>query len=296
MVRWQALSGVFGFANLLPSGWQLKPTPHLCPLSLLMTIQANSGEEAPFSSPDCLVFIPPNPLFHCGLPFHSVHSSLIQSTFPDYLSGPVKNPSVNAGDMGSSLVREDSTCYWAILGKEQISQDGGGQALSPHASLSHPTFCRCRVCNSWDHLQHCVCASQCTCLATGHFCSVSSTWKASEAALWLCPLDQPWENTACLLLELLGRSGEDKRVCSCFGSLSFLSASLTAPRLPWLQWRVCMLRFSKTTTKPLSCNYWARVSQHPRACAPQEEKPLKWEAHTSQLENSPCSLQLEKNP
>ena len=31
-----------------------------------------------------------------------------------------------------------------------------------------------------------------------------------------------------------------------------------------------------------------------RACAPQREKPLQWEACTPQLESSPCSPQLEK--
>ena len=43
-------------------------------------------------------------------------------------------------------------------------------------------------------------------------------------------------------------------VCSCYGSLSFLPASLLAPCLPWLQRTVCPVRFSKTT-KPLGCNY-----------------------------------------
>ena len=34
----------------------------------------------------------------------------------------------------------------------------------------------------------------------------------------------------------------------------------------------------------------------PRACAPQQEKPLRWEAHAVWLESSLCSLQLEKSP
>ena len=34
----------------------------------------------------------------------------------------------------------------------------------------------------------------------------------------------------------------------------------------------------------------------PGACAPQQEKALQWEAHTSQLESSPHSTQLEKRP
>ena len=32
----------------------------------------------------------------------------------------------------------------------------------------------------------------------------------------------------------------------------------------------------------------------PRACAPQKEKSLQWEAHTLQLHSSPHSPQLEK--
>ena len=33
----------------------------------------------------------------------------------------------------------------------------------------------------------------------------------------------------------------------------------------------------------------------PRACAPQQEKPLQWETqHALQVEKGPCSLQLEK--
>ena len=34
----------------------------------------------------------------------------------------------------------------------------------------------------------------------------------------------------------------------------------------------------------------------PRACAPHKEKSLQREAHTLQLESSPCSPQLEKSP
>ena len=41
----------------------------------------------------------------------------------------------------------------------------------------------------------------------------------------------------------------------------------------------------------LSHNYWAHVLQllkpkHPTACAPQQEKPLQWEARVTQLESS----------
>ena len=33
---------------------------------------------------------------------------------------------------------------------------------------------------------------------------------------------------------------------------------------------------------------------HPRACAPQQEKPLQWEAHDAQLQSSLYSPQLKK--
>ena len=46
--------------------------------------------------------------------------------------------------------------------------------------------------------------------------------------------------------------------------------------------------------EPRSCNY--RSPRCPRACAPQREKPLHWEARAPQLKSSPCSLQLQKNP
>ena len=44
----------------------------------------------------------------------------------------------------------------------------------------------------------------------------------------------------------------------------------------------------------VSCNYWAHGPQvlkpaHPRACALQQKKPLQWEAHSPQLESSPCT-------
>ena len=35
---------------------------------------------------------------------------------------------------------------------------------------------------------------------------------------------------------------------------------------------------------------------HSRACALQQEKPQQLEVQALQLESSPCSLQLEKNP
>ena len=66
------------------------------------------------------------------------------------------------------------------------------------------------------------------------------------------------------------------------------------------------------TTKPSCRNYWnpcalglpGQMSPRAattealasRACVPQQEKPLRWEAHAPQLESSPHSLQLEKSP
>ena len=58
-------------------------------------------------------------------------------------------------------------------------------------------------------------------------------------------------------------------------------------------------------TKPMCYSYWACALgpwelqllklTHPRICAPQQKKPLQWEACTLQLESSPPSLQLEKS-
>ena len=50
--------------------------------------------------------------------------------------------------------------------------------------------------------------------------------------------------------------------------------------------------------EPGSHNYWAHVLQllkpvHPRARAPQQEKPPQWEVRAPQLQNCPHSLQLE---
>ena len=55
------------------------------------------------------------------------------------------------------------------------------------------------------------------------------------------------------------------------------------------------------TTKPVSHNYRACALEPGTAtteptdldCAPQQEKPLKWEPCARQLESSPCLLQLE---
>ena len=142
--------------------------------------------------------------------------------------------------------------HWTIRctngGKQQISQDGGGQALLPHSLLSCPTaphlaprFVNTWLCDSWHHLQHCASVWWCTHLAVCHFCSVylksprgclmSVLWPCYgriRDMLWLCLLGQPQENAACLLLQLLCQSGENKYVCSFYNSLSFLPALLFA--------------------------------------------------------------------
>ena len=55
--------------------------------------------------------------------------------------------------------------------------------------------------------------------------------------------------------------------------------------------------------QPRSFNYTADVPQLLKPCAlelmlcnKRTKKPLQWEGHALQLENSPCSLQLEKSP
>ena len=60
-----------------------------------------------------------------------------------------------------------SSCCWKIYIKplrtvcrEQIGQDS-------MFKLSCPMLCKWWLCNSWDHLQHCVCTSRGACLVTG---------------------------------------------------------------------------------------------------------------------------------
>ena len=66
-----------------------------------------------------------------------------------------------------------STAEMDVVEKEQINQDGSGQTLLPHSFLLTPGFVNTWWCNSWNHLQHCACASQCTHLVMGHFCPVN---------------------------------------------------------------------------------------------------------------------------
>ena len=55
---------------------------------------------------------------------------------------------------------------------------------------------------------------------------------------------------------------------------------------PWATTIESELQNSGATTAEPMC---------PRVCAPQQEKPLQWEASALQLESSPHSLQLEKS-
>ena len=58
------------------------------------------------------------------------------------------------------------------------------------------------------------------------------------------------------------------------------------------------LSLCTTTTEPGSQGQGTATTEAraPRAWAPQEEKPLQWEASASQPESSLCSAQLEKSP
>ena len=110
-----------------------------------------------------------------------------------------------------------STAEMDIVGREQINQDGSGQTLLPHSFLLTPGFVNTWLCNSWNHLQHCACTSQCTHLVMGHFRPINiyklhlkSPCIHFVATLWLCLLRQPQENIAYLLHWLLHQSGENK--------------------------------------------------------------------------------------
>ena len=48
--------------------------------------------------------------------------------------------------------------------------------------------------------------------------------------------------------------------------------------------------------QPLNPHTAATEAHIPGAYAPQQGKPPQWETHASQLEGSPCSVQLEKSP
>ena len=145
-----------------------------------------------------------------------------------------------------------STAEMDVVEKEQINQDGSGQTLLPHSFLLTPGFVNTWWCNSWNHLQHCACASQCTHLVMGHFCPVNvyklhlkSPCVHLVATLWLCLLGQPQENTECPLLQLLCQSGESKHVhsstapwvlfqlpCSCLAYHGFSKQWDTARQMP----------------------------------------------------------------
>ena len=110
-----------------------------------------------------------------------------------------------------------STAEMDVVEKEQINQDGSGQTLLPHSFLLTPGFVNTWWCNSWNHLQHCACTSQCTHLVMGHFCPINiyklhlkSPCVHLVATLWLCLLGQPQENIAYLLHWPPHKRGENK--------------------------------------------------------------------------------------
>ena len=63
------------------------------------------------------------------------------------------------------------------------------------------------------------------------------------------------ENITCLLLWLLHQPGENKCVWSSYSSSSLLPASCLTPCLPWVQWSVHTLKYSKTAAIPFSRVY-----------------------------------------
>ena len=94
--------------------------------------------------------------------------------------------------MTEQLTHRPYNLGWPSVGREQISQDGMFR-------LSPPMFCKYWLCNSWDHLKHCNCTSQGTCLVMRYFVWPRYMSSAKAAALTtaagLCPLGQPGEGT-----------------------------------------------------------------------------------------------------
>ena len=132
------------------------------------------------------------------------------------------------------------------VGKDQASQDGGGQALTPQ-----PLALAARLVNNDYVMAKHVCS-------TAHACHdepARPRGRVCSARLYKLHLQRPWgcimaasagsitrgENTAFCCY---GCSARQKRVNVC-SSLSFLPASLLVPCLPWVQWTV---RYSKTTS------------------------------------------------
>ena len=72
-----------------------------------------------------------------------------------------------------------------------------------------------QLCNSWNHLYHCTCTSQSTCLNMGYFSYIGSTWKSpggcvcvhtgatTMKALAAAALGLHWNNTLVMLYEVM---------------------------------------------------------------------------------------------
>ena len=104
----------------------------------------------------------------CSPPGFSVHGILqarvlewVAITFSKASSQPRNGSPVSRIAGRLFLPSEPQNPYYFTfppVGKEQISQDGGGH-------LSHCMFCKYCSCNSWDHTYHCARTSWGTCLA-----------------------------------------------------------------------------------------------------------------------------------
>ena len=87
------------------------------------------------------------------------------------------------------------------VGKEQISQDGVVRLSHPTGCHSCPMFYKLWLCNSWDHLQHCACASWGICLVMGfvQYTCMSFIMKAQAPAT----LGLHWSNIMVMLCEVM---------------------------------------------------------------------------------------------
>ena len=86
----------------------------------------------------------------------------------------------------------------------------------------------------------------------------------------------------------------------------FLNRAHVYKSYPWHSIEICWehqsliwedLTCHRTTTEPVLWSPGATTTDPrcPKAFAPQQEKPVQWDTHASQVESSPCSLQTEKS-
>ena len=141
-----------------------------------------------------------------------------------------------------------------MLGKSKLAKMVWSGSLTPRPLTLAPGSANTWLYNSWEHWQHCACASRCTHLATGHFCSACYGCLMVVRPYSDCALGSTMgeEITVCLLLELLCGSGKNKCICSSYASLGFLPASLLALCLQWVQGTVYRVRNSETISNFLS--------------------------------------------